>query len=500
MNLKDLLHSVDVIDSINDKQLNIQGIAYHSKLVEEGFLFVCIKGYEVDGHHYLESAKNNGAIAAIVEEFQNHIDIPQYKVSNARKVLAIVSSTFYDNPSKKLNMIGISATNGKTSTAFMTNAIFEQHNFISGLIGTVHVKIGDEKIPATLTTPMSLDLHYYFQQMINARTSHAIMEVSSAAIEMNRIDTIDYDIVTLNNISSEHIDTHGSFDRYFEMKSKLITEAKKDAFAILNLDCPYSRSLIDKTKASVITYGIEDQTGHITCKNVQLSTGRASFTVEIRKKIKTKYGVIDPQQFDLELSISGLHSVYNSLVATTIALLENVPVETIQKALSTFKGVERRFQVIYDDGFTIIDDHFANRGNINVTLNTLTAMDFNKLHLVYAIRGNRGIDVNRENAETIVEWAKKLNLNSIIATKSISNVTRHDKVSFEEEKVFLETMEKASINVDLYDELEDAIVASLQNVQSQDLILFAGCQGMDDGAKIAYNLIDKMLLDKSPLV
>jgi len=500
MQLNQMLENIDLIDQTNPQDISIEGLAYHSKKVSDGFLFVCIKGYETDGHKYLAMAKDNGAVAAIVEEFQDHIDIPQYKVANSRSALAQLSGIFYRHPSQQLKMIGISATNGKTTTTFMTNNILEKHNLKTGLLGTVDVKIGDHTIPAKLTTPESLELQQFLQTMVEEEVSHTTMEVSSAAMEMNRVETVDYDIVTMNNISSEHIDTHGSFERYFEVKSKLITEAKKDAFAILNLDCPYSRSLIDKTKSNVITYGIEDQSGHLTCENLDLSTGRAKFTLQVKKPIGTNFGTIEPQQFDVELSVSGLHSVYNSFVAITIALLENIPVKTIQEGIYTFEGVERRFQVIYEDEFMIIDDHFANRGNINVTLNTLTSMDYNNLNLVYAIRGNRGVDVNRENAETIVEWAEQLNLDTIIATKSISNVTHYDEVSKDEERVFLEIMEKANIKVYLYDELEDAIKKSLNHVHESDLILFAGCQGMDDAAEIVQRHLKQPIKQITPTI
>ncbi|HLS35710.1 MAG TPA: UDP-N-acetylmuramyl-tripeptide synthetase, partial [Bacillota bacterium] len=454
MNISELFQAIDVLDTIHplDNE-EIRGIAYHSGKVKEGYLFVCIKGYETDGHKFLPMAKENGAVAAIVEDFQHDIDIPQYKVKNSRSALARLSANFYNYPSRRLKMIGISATNGKTSTTFMTNSILEEHQLQTGLLGTVDVKIGDCAFPSNLTTPESLELQQFLTEMNEANVSHAMMEVSSAAMEMSRVETVDYDIVTMNNISREHIETHGSFERYFDVKSRLIKDAKEDAFAILNLDCPYSRSLIDQTKAQVVTFGIEDTSGHVTCEHLDLSTGRAHFTLKVNKPIETKNRTIEPQSFDIQLSVSGLHSVYNSLVAITIALLENVPPKTIQRGINSFTGVSRRFEVIYDEDFMIIDDHFANRGNINVTLNTLTAMDYNKLHLVYAIRGNRGIDVNKENAETIVEWAKKLNLNSIIATKSISNVTYYDEVSREEEEVFLQVMEDAKISVILYNEL-----------------------------------------------
>ena len=209
-------------------------------------------------------------------------------------------------------------------------------------------------------------------------------------MEMHRVEGVAYDIVTLNNLSREHIDHHHSFEKYYETKTSFIRQANEDSIAVLNLDCPYSSSLVGETKARTVTYGLESKAGHLHCKNLDLTTGRAKFTVEILKPFKLDAQYDLPKQFDIELGIPGLHSVYNAMVAITVALLCDVPIAAIQQSLKTFTGVERRFQFVYEGDFIIIDDHFANAGNINVTLQTLEHMDYNKVHLVYAIRGSRG--------------------------------------------------------------------------------------------------------------
>lgn len=492
MKLAELLHSIEVQNSIHVQDVFIRGISYHSQKVMPGDLFVCVRGLKTDGHKYLPNAVANGAVAAVVEEFNKDIAIPQYLVKDARLALAHLGAAFYDHPSKKMKMIGITATNGKTTTSFITNAILENEGLKTGLIGTVSIKIDDESIPSELTTPESLDLQYYLKRMVDCGVSHVSMEVSSQALEMHRVEQVEYDIVTLNNISREHIDSHGSFEKYFEVKSSLIRNASEKSFAILNLDDPYSSSLVDKTKAQVITFGVNSKDGHIHCKNLDLTTGRGKFTVEILKAFKVNGTEYIPGEFDIELSVPGLHSVYNSMVAITIALLCGVSVSTIQETLRNFAGVERRFEFIFEDDIKIIDDHFANAGNINVTLGTLKYMTYENLHLVYAIRGNRGPTVNRENAETIVSWADKLGIKEIIATKSVSHVTEKDTVSPEEQQVFEEVMAGANIKVNLVDELPDAIAVALNKAKTGDLVLLAGCQGMDYGAEIALHQLEKI--------
>jgi len=496
MRLIELISSIEILNTQNEKDIEINGISYHSQKVSEGDLFVCIKGYKTDGHKYLTQAIAKGAIAAIVEDFQEGIEIPQYQVKNSRIALAQLGAAFYNDPSKAMKIIGVTATNGKTTTSYMINSILEAHKLKTGLVGTVKVKIDDDmSIPSVLTTPESLDLQYYFNEMVKRKVSHVTMEVSSSALELHRVEGVDYDIVTLNNISREHIDAHGSFERYFEVKSSLVRNVKEDGYAILNLDCPYSSSLVDKTKATVITFGVNSEEGNLCCKNLDLTTGRGKYTVEILKPFKAGDTEYSRSKFDIELSVPGLHSVYNSMVAITVALLCEIPIETIQETLKNFHGVERRFEFIFEDDIKIIDDHFANPGNINVTLQTLGYMEYKKLHLVYAIRGERGTTVNRENSEAIVKWASKLGFNEIIATRSVSHVTSKDTVTDEELKVFMEVMSNADIKVDLYDELTDAIDRALSIAQKGDLILLAGCQGMDYGAEIALTQLHEKMVE-----
>ena len=495
--LDEIIESIDILESKNKNDGNIEmnGIAYHSLKVKQGDIFVCIKGYKTDGHLYLGKAAEKGAVAAIVEDFQEDVYIPQYRVKDSRIALAKLADKFYNHPSKHMKMIGITATNGKTTTSFMINDILEKYGLKTGLIGTVVIKNGDEAISSELTTPESLDLQNYLNQMRNNDVTHVSMEVSSSALELHRSESVDFDIVVLNNISREHIDLHKSFDNYFNTKASLIRNAGEDKWAILNLDDSYSASLVNETKAQVLTYGVTNKEGHLCVRDLDLSTGRARFTVEILKTFKVEGIEYKPQKFDVKLSVPGLHSVYNSMAAIAIALLSGIPIDTIQEALKDFKGVERRFEFIFEDKFSVIDDHFANSGNIDVTLGTLDFMEYEDLTLVYAIRGNRGPIVNRENAEAIVKWAPKLGIDEIVATTSQSHVTEKDVVTDEEVAVFEKVVSDAGIKIKFYDELPDAIAHGLSKTKTDDVMLLAGCQGMDFGAQVALKQIHKLRPD-----
>ncbi len=485
-----LFKDIEILNKANiADDLDICGLAYHSLKVKPKDLFFCIKGFKTDGHNYLSDAISRGCSAAVVENIQSDIDIPQILVADARYALAIVSGNFYNHPSKHMKMIGITATNGKTTTSFMIDNIFQNYELKTGIVGTVLIRLGDEQIASDLTTPESLDLQHYLNRMRENNLSHVTMEISSSAIELNRIAGIEYDIVAFNNISREHIDLHGSFENYLSLKSSLITNVAQGSWAILNMDSAESSSLINKTKAHVLTYGIDNTNAMIICKNLDLTTGRGKFTVEIRKPFSVDGYLYGTQEFDISLCVPGYHSVYNAMVAISTALICQIPIDVIQKSFTNFKGVERRFEFIFEKNFKIIDDHFANAGNIDVTMETLDYMTYNNLHLIYAIRGSRGKIVNSENATTIVKWAKKLNLTEIIATKSKNHTTEKDLVTNEEELVFTNIINKSGLSLRLFDELDDAIADVINRVDDEDVILLAGCQGMDYGANIALKQI-----------
>ncbi len=490
-----LLNAIEILEKMPGTAEPITGIAYHSDLVKNGDLFVCIRGYKTDGHLYLKNAADNGAVAAVVEEFVEGAGITQYRVSDSRLALASLADTFYDHPSRKFKLTGITATNGKTTTTYMTNAILEAHGLKTGMIGTVVVKTGDIIRPAELTTPESLDLQRYFSDMVGQNVTHAVMEVSSSGLELKRVGSTDFNIVVVNNISREHIDLHGSFEAYFNAKASLVRNALENQWAVLNLDCPYSATLVAETKAKIITYGLKNRNADCLVNSLDLSSGRACFEVDISKPKQAGLFAGQPNSFKVELSVLGLHSVYNAMAAIMVAILHNIPAATVIKALKEFRGVERRFELIFEENYRVIDDHFANSGNIHVTLETLKMMDYKKLHLVYAIRGSRGVTVNRENAEAIAHWVPLLGVDKVIATTSSSHVGEKDIVTKDELKVFETVMHEAGITAEVFSELPAAIACGLNATEPGDVLLLAGCQGMDFGATVCLEQISTLLPD-----
>lgn len=491
MKLQNLIAAIAPLEVRGTLPEAISGLQYHSGKVEGGQLFFCIKGYITDGHQFLPMAVEKGATVAVVEDFQP-VDVPQIRVADSRLAMALMADAYYGHPSKRLRAVGVTASNGKTSTSFMINEIFKAHQLKTGIIGTVMTQYGDTLIPSELTTPESLDLHGYFADMVKQQVTHVTMEVSSSGQELSRVGGVDFDVVTFNNITKEHIDQHGSFESYLFHKTKLIKNAKPEAYAILNLDDPYSKALITETKATVVTYGAKDQSGDIALERLDLSSGRANMTIVINRMLFTPYGQVAPCRFEISLGVAGYHSAINALAAIGVALVLGLPIDAIQKGLSAYRGVERRFEVLFEDDFKIFDDHFANGGNIDVTLESISLMDYKKLVLVYAIRGCRGTTTNQENAETIAKWAKTLGLQRIIATKSVGHVGKKDMVLPEELAVFEQEMAAAGIEVELHEGLQEAIASGLKQVAAGDVLLLAGCQGMDHGGRIALTQLQAL--------
>lgn len=488
MKLSKLLDKIEIRDTRNYVDIDAAGITYHSARVKPGFVYVAIKGYKTDGHLFSREAVERGAVAVVVEEFQD-LDIPQIKVENSRKALSRLGANLYENPSKDIKTIGVTATNGKTTITFLLDTIYEIAGFKSGIIGSVLNKTGKRIQTAELTTPESLDLQELFAEMRDNGVQRVAMEVSSSALELLRADDIEFDVVSFTNFSREHIDLHGSFERYWEVKSSLIRNAPESAVAVLNVDDSRIASLYDSMKAKVIGFSIIGDSGDIVCKNVRLIKGRANFEIHIKHKIDLNHTTIDAGSFPVSMGIPGYHSVENGMAAAVIALVDGISRDTIAKALKSFQGVERRFEFIFEEDFTIVDDHFANIKNINSTLGTLADMGKSKLHIVYAIRGNRGTTVNRENAEALVVWKDKLGIKELTATRSIGSVGWKDQVAPEEEEVFREVIDKSDLELKVYDTLKEAIYEVLSKIEKDDIVLLAGCQGMDKGARTAFDIL-----------
>ena len=328
MKLKELLVGLEGLKAKGNLDLDIKGIESNSKNIEEGFLFVAIKGFQVDGHKFIDSAIENGAIAVVVEE---GCDLKKIKglekvtvvmAKDTRRALAIISSNFYKNPSKKFKLIGVTGTKGKTTTTFMIKEILEKAGKKVGLIGTIATYINGKRLgDSERTTPESLELQKLFSQMVKEKVEVVVMEVSSQSLKLHRVDGCDFDIVLFTNLSEDHIspNEHPDMQDYFNSKLKLFEMCK---VGIVNTDDLHGAKIPDMFPDSQITtYGI-DNFANVLAKDITITNSYVDFRVKItdrNERVKT--------------CIPGRFSVYNSLAAICVAKKFGIDPETIKQAL-----------------------------------------------------------------------------------------------------------------------------------------------------------------------
>ena len=332
MKLKNILVGLKGLKARGDIEKEINGIENNSEKVENGFLFVAIKGFSVDGHDFIESAIQKGATAIAVEEgfdlksVQIPNEITIIVAPNTRELLAIASSNFYGNPSKKFKLIGITGTKGKTTNTFMKKKILEKAGKKVGLIGTIAVYInGVKKEDSERTTPESLELQKIFAEMVENKVEYVIMEVSSQSLKLHRVDGCEFDMVAFTNFSEDHISEkeHPNMQDYFQSKLKLFKMCKT---GFVNIDDLYGAKIPDMFPESDITrYGI-DNYGDFLAKDITVTNSYVDFKAKISDRNER-----------VKVDIPGRFTVYNSLVAMAICKKIGIDAETIKAALLNIK-------------------------------------------------------------------------------------------------------------------------------------------------------------------
>ena len=383
MLLKEIVHDVPTVGVHGDLNQEIAGIAYDSRRVTPGMVFVAVPGQNTDGHEYIQTALDRGASAIICE--RNGM-IPsgatRIKVSDVREALARVSRSYYHNPSSKLKVIGVTGTNGKTTVSFMIKAMLEQAGLPTGLLGTVHYEIRDRVIPAQRTTPESLEVQQMMAQMVRAGCKACVMEVSSHALEQKRVLGVEFDVAIFTNLTHDHLDYHGNMENYFAAKSKLFTavaEGTKKGAAIINIDDTFGARLAGRTGIEVqLTYAIEQQ-ARLRATQIQLNATGSRFTVE----------TFD-EKFACRTPLIGRHNIYNSLAALGAGVALNMKVAVMQKALSNMPPVPGRLERV-DAGqeFGVYVDYAHTDDALRNVLRTLRELTTGRLLLAFGCGGSR---------------------------------------------------------------------------------------------------------------
>ena len=376
MKLRELLEGLEILATTADLEQEITAVAYDSRKVTPGSLFVAITGFATDGNLYIPMALQKGA-AAVVTAKQPAEDIPYVLVPSDRLALALIGANFYGNPGKAMKMIGVTGTNGKTSSTLLLKHVLEQVCGAKvGLMGTMENMIGDTRIPTERTTPESLDLQALLAQMRDAGCTHAIMEVSSHAIALERVGGLHYTVGAFTNLTEDHLDFHKTMEDYCDTKAELFCRCDR---AVANVDDAWFRRICRKSSCPVLTTSVKGNAG-LYAKNVKLLSDGISFTA-----------VHGKQEVCVSLPIPGKFTVYNALTVLGMALQLGIELTDAAAALATAQGVKGRVEVVPTPGkpYTILIDYAHTPDGLENVLSSVKGYCQGRLIAVFGCGGDR---------------------------------------------------------------------------------------------------------------
>ncbi len=456
MNLNKLLKNFKFELLNGSLDIEINNIQYDSRKINKGDVFFCIEGLTLDGHKYIKSAIDKGAAAIIVQkEVLNYENVTLIKVENSRKALALASSNFYDNPSKKLKLIGITGTNGKTTSTFMIKSILEQCGHKVGLIGTIANYIGDKKLYTERTTPESLELHQLFNEMVKENVEYCVMEVSSHSLELDRVYGVEFSDGIFTNLTQDHLDFHKTFENYFNAKLKLFLNSK---VSIVNIDDSYGEKIIDSIDGDVITYGLEKKV-MLWAKNLKLHSRGIEFTL-----------VYNGDEENIKLSIPGKYNVYNALGCIAATIHEGVSIQDIKQALEkvTVPGRCEIVTINHNLGYDVIVDYAHTPDGLENILNSAREFTFGRLISVFGCGGDR------DKSKRAIMGGIGSSLSDIAVITSDNPRTEDPMEIIEDIKVGLKKE-----NYIIIENRREAIKYAMKIAKDKDVIVIAG-KGHED--------------------
>lgn len=458
--LTDLLQEVQYKKHCVLQGLMITGIQYDSRKVELGNLFVAIKGFETDGHQYIRQALDNGAIAILVsDEAYCSVEYPWILVEDSRLALAEMSSAFYGHPSEKLKLIGVTGTNGKTTTTNLICEILHAQGQKTGLIGTINNRIGDRILEGSRTTPESLDLQRMLAEMVAEGIGYAVMEVSSHALELQRVACCDFDMAVFTNLTQDHLDYHVSMENYCKAKTMLFRtlgakgeQAGLNKMAIINIDDPWANHFMVASNAPVVTYGIEKEASW-KAQQVQVSAEGVRFVVD---------------DMPVNLRLNGRFNVYNALAALAVGEALGFPVDAVIATLEKVSGIAGRFQKVEGDApFTVIVDYAHTPDGLENVIATAKAFAQGRVITVFGCGGDR----DRTKRPLMGKMAAKLS-NYCVVTSDNPRTENPEQILEDILPGVKEYMTEAAYHVEI--DRKEAIAYAIRMAQPGDVVLLAG--------------------------
>lgn len=462
--LNDLLKVVDAIEVVGDVAGQVVGLAFDSRKVEKGFVFFAVKGAHVDGHRFIETAVQQGAIAVICEELPDKIrtSISYIVVENSANALGLMASAFYGEPSKKLKLVGVTGTNGKTTIASLLHRMAMDLGYNAGLLSTITYKINDTEFHASHTTPDQLQLNKLMSEMVEAGCDYCFMEVSSHSVDQERIAGLDFDGAIFTNITHDHLDYHLTFDAYIKAKKKFFDGLKPEAFAITNLDDKNGMVMLQNTKAQKLTYSMRAMADF---KNKVLEGHFDGTLMQINGK-------------EVWTHFVGRFNAYNLLAVYGASVSLGFDPEEVLVEISKLKPVAGRFEIIASvDGKYAVVDYAHTPDALENVLSTIDDMRTKNEQLICVV--GAGGDRDKTKRPKMAAIACKYG-NKVILTS--------DNPRTEDPLAILKDMEAGvdavhSKNTITIADRHEAIKTAALLAQTGDIILIAG-KGHEDYQEI----------------
>lgn len=457
VDIKKLLEEISYIKYVGEKDISISDITYDSRKVTDNSIFVAIKGFKMDGHKFIKKAIDNGAVAIICEYIPDDIIKKSnfIVVESSKDAMAKSSNIIYDNPSNKINIIGITGTNGKTSISYLLKSIFEYNKLQSGIIGTMGAVLQDKKIKLNNTTPESSDIQEILFEMNKEKTKYCFIEVSSHALELNRIDNVSIDVGVFTNLTRDHLNFHGCMENYYKAKKKLFIKTKNNN--VINIDDEFGDRLFNELRKDNIkanSYSIDKEADYMAT-NLNIREDGTSFDL-VFDGIKRKVKVKTPGRF----------SVHNSLAAIAAAHSLGLNIDTILKGIETNNGVTGRFEILKTKlNCTIILDFAHTPDGLEKVIEAIDGFAKGRKIVMFGAGGER----DRSRRYLMGEVAGKY---CDLCLLTSDNPRFEDPYKICEE--ISTGVKKYHDNYKIIIEREEAIKFAIDNFKDNDIILLAG--------------------------
>lgn len=466
----------------------ISAITTSSNDVVDGSLFIAIRGTSTDGHRFIEDAVAQGAAAVVVDrDYHGDPGVPVVRAHDTRRATAELAAAWYGHPARHMRLVGITGSIGKTSILSMLEAILAEAGIRAGTIGSLGVHIDGESLGETgHTAPGPLLLHRELARIADEGCDLAAMEVTSHALVQERVHGLRFDLgVFTNLVPLEHSEYHPTFRDYADAKRRLFDYMRPCAPLVYNADSQIVRRMVHDSDAEPIGCG----TGRAAMVRIQpgrMDARGTSFSLEVRRPITLMDGGKAPTgSLNVDLELLGYSNMTNAALAATTALSIGVAPARIRSALARVPRQPRRLEVVHNEDFMVLDDTVGHPDSISALFQVVQRLAPRAVHIVLAVRGQRGEEVNRHTAEALGIWTRRVPLGELVVTRSEEAADERNRVEDAEARAVEEALKGMGVSFKTRSRLKEAVEDVVSAGRVGDLVLLLGAQGMDGGQEVA---------------